>query len=68
MIEVNGKKSYTPAEAAKMLGITPAGVRLSIQRGVMPAIRKGGRWYIPENVLLSYVTGERDFSKTEEES
>ncbi|MGX9295155.1 helix-turn-helix domain-containing protein [Tsukamurella paurometabola] len=34
------------ADAARILGITPDGVRALVRRGTLPAFRAGGRWLV----------------------
>ena len=40
------------AEAARLLGITPAGVRDLLRRGKLPGVRRGGRWMLPARVVV----------------
>lgn len=40
------KEIITPIALARLLGITPAGVRAGIRRGAIPAVRVLGRWRV----------------------
>ncbi|CAM3129361.1 excisionase family DNA binding protein [Williamsia muralis] len=42
----------SPSEAAKILGITPNGVRDLARRGALPARRSGGRWFISAAAVM----------------
>ena len=42
-----GLEVLTPAQAAAMLNVTPADIRIRISHGSIKATRNGGRWQIP---------------------
>ncbi len=53
-------KNITPAEAAKVLGVSPQFVRVGLQQGVLPigtAVKMSSRWAynIPEAALKNYI-------------
>ena len=53
-------KNLTPAEAAKILGVSPQYVRVGLQKGVLPigsAVKMSSRWAynIPEAALKNYI-------------
>lgn len=41
------------AEAGRILGISPAGVRAAARRGRLPAHRPGGRWLFPAAAVVA---------------
>jgi len=48
----------TVEETARMLGRSAPGVRLLIKRGVLPALKIGGRTYILREYLEKILAGE----------
>ncbi len=49
------KGFYTPQELAKLLGLTPESIRRAIKAGEIPALKLGGRYYIPTAVVQQLV-------------
>lgn len=41
----------TPVEAARVLGVSPSTITLRIRRGLLPAERRGCRWWIQRRAL-----------------
>lgn len=41
-------------EAAEQLGVSPATIRRAINRGELPAWRRGGWWFIPPHALQTW--------------
>ena len=46
--------TYTPDEAAELLGITPHSVRTFIQRGMIAAVKRKGRWALTAEEIARY--------------
>ncbi|MDV7101658.1 helix-turn-helix domain-containing protein [Gordonia amicalis] len=48
-----GYELIDTARAAAILGITPDGVRDLARRGVLPAVRAGGRWLLASSAVVA---------------
>ena len=51
---------YTAREVARMLRLNLGGTYALIQKGVIPAIRMGGRWLIPRRRFHDWLDGLTD--------
>jgi excisionase family DNA binding protein len=44
----------TTAEAAELTGYTDAHIRLLINRGRLPAVKRGGAWFLRRQDVMAY--------------
>lgn len=47
----------TTDQAARLVGITPHGIRDAIRTGRLPGIKAAGRWWVPADAAADYATG-----------
>lgn len=52
------RSTFTPAELAALLDLTPEAVRDGIRAGDLPGRKVGGRFHIPRVAVYRYLTGE----------
>lgn len=50
--------AYTVAGLAQALGVTCRVVRNAITRGELPAVKRGGRWYVAADAVAAWTTAE----------
>lgn len=50
--------AYTVAGLAQALGVTCRVVRNAIARGELPAVKRGGRWYVAAESVVAWTTAE----------
>lgn len=50
--------AYTVAGLAQALGVTCRVVRNAIARGELPAVKRGGRWYVAAESVAAWTTAE----------
>jgi hypothetical protein len=63
--QLNPEAVHTRAETADLLGMTTAGIAQRIRRGLLPAFKIGGTWYIrgadiQDQVFTPAAVGEGD--------
>lgn len=58
MIKLETTTAYSIEEVAERLNVTPETVRRNIRQGNIKAKKVCRRWYITEQALTDYVTGE----------
>lgn len=50
--------AYTVAGLAQALGVSCRVVRNAIARGELPAVKRGGRWYVAAEAVAAWTTAE----------
>lgn len=50
--------AYTVAGLAQALGVTCRVVRNAIARGELPAVKRGGRWYVATEAVAAWTNAE----------
>mgnify|MGYP000915247775 CR=1 FL=1 len=56
MLEIGGHKLYNVEELTKKLDVTKLTIRTYIKQGRLSARKIGGKWYVTEEELISFLS------------
>jgi excisionase family DNA binding protein len=56
MLEIGGHKLYNVQELTKKLDVTKLTIRTYIKQGKLSARKIGGKWYVTEEELISFLS------------
>ena len=56
MLEIGGHKLYNVRELTKKLDVTKLTIRTYINKGKLNARKIGGKWYVTEEELISFLS------------
>ncbi|MBA7522622.1 hypothetical protein ES705_14742 [subsurface metagenome] len=63
---ISGMKFYIPSDLAKILDLTEFTIRYYLRQKKLKGVRLGGRWYISEANLKSFLGGGRFFDQPDD--